>query len=319
MTQETQPDITDAAHDLDQLRRACRAHGLAAEEIVALPQLGISNVLYLVDGRHCLRLPGPMGWAKWSIHIEATGVPLAAAAGVSTPRLVASDLSGELVDAPFLIYEWRPGRPLSDLPTHDPAVRPVFVSLGRDLARLHAGELAASTLPDRPGLDPWELLERSASAGVLNLTNAAWFRAALTSLEAAGGAWAEPKVMVHGDVHPANVLMSEQPGDDDAYHYRALLDWGDLSRGDPRSDLVDVPLRAVNAVLAGYQQEAGVDLDSWRAAVLWSHLDGALRYLTNAPSHVPHWGFPPGGRVFEVIAFYSSGEADGWPRLPGPD
>lgn len=91
--------------------------------------------------------------------------------------------------------------------------------------------------------------------------------------------------MVHGDVHPANVLISAEPGGDDAYRY---------------------------------QQEADIDLDAWRAAVLWSHLDGALRYLTNAPSHVPHWGFPPGGRVFEMLAFYSSGEADGWPRLPGP-
>jgi hypothetical protein len=54
MTQEAQPDVTDAVYDLDQIRRA----GQAAAEIVALPQLGISNVLYLVDGRYCLRLAG---------------------------------------------------------------------------------------------------------------------------------------------------------------------------------------------------------------------------------------------------------------------
>jgi hypothetical protein len=114
------------------------------------------------------------------------------------------------------------------------------------------------------------------------------------------------------------VLISEQPDGDGAYRYQALLDWGDVSVADARSDLVDVPLRAVPAVLEGYQQEAAIDLDTWRAAVLWSHLDGALRYLTNAPSHVPHWGFPPGGRVFELIAFYSSAEAEGWPRLPLP-
>jgi hypothetical protein len=192
------------------------------------------------------------------------------------------------------------------------------VSLGRDLARLHACEVPPTTLADRPGLDPWALLEQSATDGLINPTNASWLGAALTSLEAAAGAWDRTRVMVHGDVHPANVLMSEQPGADGGYVYRALLDWGDLSLGDPRSDLVDVPLRAVPAVLEGYQQEAGIDLDRWRAAVLWSHLDGALRYLANPPSRVPHWGFPPGGRVFELIAFYSSGEAEGWPRLPLP-
>lgn len=318
MTPAARPTVTDAVYDTEQLRRACRDHGLAADEIVPLPQVGISNVLYLVDGRYCLRLPGPMDWARWSIHVEATGVPLASAAGVATPPLIVSDLTGELVDAPFVIYEWMPGRPVSDRPTHDPAVRPVFVSLGRDLARLHAREVPPATLADRPGLDPWALLEKSATDGLINPTNASWLGAALTSLEAAGGAWDETRVMVHGDVHPANVLMSEQPGADGGYQYRALLDWGDLSLGDPRSDLVDVPLRAVPAVLEGYQQEAVIDLDRWRAATLWSHLDGALRYVGNPPSHVPHWGFPPGGRVFELIAFYSSGDAEGWPRLPLP-
>jgi hypothetical protein len=29
-------------------------------------------------------------------------------------------------------------------------------------------------------------------------------------------------------------------------------------------------------------------------------------------------GFPPGGRVFELHAFYSSDLAAGWPRLPLP-
>jgi aminoglycoside phosphotransferase (APT) family kinase protein len=164
MTQQARPSVSDAAYDLAQLRRACQAHGLAAAQLEPLPQLGISNVLYLVDGQYCLRLPGPMNWARWSIHMEAIGVPLAAAAGVATPRLHTSDLTGELIEAPFLIYEWVPGRPLSDLPTDDPAVRPVFVSLGRDLARLHSREVPPNTLLDRPGLDPRELLERSATS-----------------------------------------------------------------------------------------------------------------------------------------------------------
>lgn len=92
MTPPTPPTVADAAYDLAQLRRACQAHGLAAAEIEPLPQLGISNVLYLVDGKYCLRLPGPMGWARWSIHIEAIGVPLAAAAGVAAPGR--ADLAG---------------------------------------------------------------------------------------------------------------------------------------------------------------------------------------------------------------------------------
>jgi aminoglycoside phosphotransferase (APT) family kinase protein len=305
-------------YDTEQLRRACRAHGLAGTQVVPLPQAGISNVLYLVDGRYCLRLPGPQDWMRWSIHVEASGVPLAAKAGLSVPTLVASDLSLQLVDAPFVIYEWMTGRPLSDVPTHDPAVRPVFTALGRDLARLHSLGTVPG-LPPRPVIDPWPLLEQCATAGVLNPTNASWFATALETLESAGGAWAGPQVTVHGDTHPGNVLMAEFPGPDGSYAYRALLDWGDMSLADPRSDLVDVPLRAVPAVLEGYQQETTIDdLDSWRAGILWSQLDGALRYLTNPPSHVPHWGFPPGGRVFELVAFFSSELAEGWPRLSPP-
>jgi aminoglycoside phosphotransferase (APT) family kinase protein len=306
-------------YDTEQLRRACRAHGLAGDRVVPLPQVGISNVLYLVDGRYCLRLPGPQDWMRWSIHVEASGVPLAAKAGLSVPPLVVSDLSHHLVDAPFVIYEWMAGRPLSDVPTHDPAVRPVFTALGRDLARLHSLGTVPGLQP-RPGLDPWPLLEQCATEGVLNPTNASWFATALETLESAGGAWAGPPVVVHGDTHPGNILMTESPGLDGCYAYRALLDWGDMSLADPRSDLVDVPLRAVPYVLEGYQQETAIDdLDFWRAGILWSQLEGALRYLTNPPSHVPHWGFPPGGRVFEMLAFFSSEAAEGWPRLSPPE
>jgi aminoglycoside phosphotransferase (APT) family kinase protein len=42
--------------------------------------------------------------------------------------------------------------------------------------------------------------------------------------------WAEPPVWVHGDLHPANILVRRG-------RISGVLDFGDLTAGDPAADL----------------------------------------------------------------------------------
>lgn len=53
----------------------------------------------------------------------------------------------------------------------------------------------------------------------------------------AAPAWAGAPVWVHGDLHPGNLVLEASDGPDGAFALAAVLDFGDLSAGDPATDL----------------------------------------------------------------------------------
>lgn len=89
------------------------------------------------------------------------------------------------------------------------------------------------------------------------------------------GRWTGPAVWLHGDLHPANLLVHDG-------RLHAVIDFGDLTSGDPASDLFvawmlfDEPDRAVFREAAG-----GVDDDTWARAEGWALLM-AVSYLANS-------------------------------------
>jgi aminoglycoside phosphotransferase (APT) family kinase protein len=100
-------------------------------------------------------------------------------------------------------------------------------------------------------------------------------------------AWAGSPVWIHGDPHPANVVV-DRPGTPGGATpgpavLRAVVDLGDLTSGDPASDLATAWLtfdptdRA--AFRARYDALTGRDPDTWRRAWGWAlHL--SLIFLT---------------------------------------
>ena len=80
-------------------------HGLRAEEISPLKDIGIFNAIYLIGSEYVLRIPRDAPPFVTAIRKESAAVPAARAAGVRTPALVAFDDSLELLPVPYAIYE----------------------------------------------------------------------------------------------------------------------------------------------------------------------------------------------------------------------
>ncbi|MDM7831364.1 aminoglycoside phosphotransferase family protein [Cellulomonas edaphi] len=100
---------------------------------------------------------------------------------------------------------------------------------------------------------------------------------------AAAPAWRGPALWVHGDPHPANLLVHD--GD-----LRAVIDFGDVTSGDPACDLAtawltfDAPARA--RLRARVDAACGWDEAMWRRAQAWAlHLAVAMQMH---PVEYPH-------------------------------
>ncbi len=80
-----------------------------------------------------------------------------------------------------------------------------------------------------------------------------------------------PRVWVHGDPHPGNVLV-----DDDGDRIVALLDFGDLSAGDPACDLAVAWLAFTPRGRGAFRAATGADEATWRRARGWAAAIAAL-------------------------------------------
>src|SRR5262249_16898626 len=160
---------------------------------------------------------------------ESVAAPVAQAAGIQTPRLIAFDDSRTLVDRPFSLWERVHGEPLGLLGLGQRQRADAWRQVGRELF----------TLPDRvrprPGptgsletrgreTDLHPLLNRLAEAGRLDAATVGEVARLLGELapQVAGGVELR---FIHNDIHDMNVLCSP------AGELLAIIDWGDAGWG----------------------------------------------------------------------------------------
>ncbi|WP_329385772.1 phosphotransferase family protein [Streptomyces sp. NBC_01716] len=304
-------------------------HGVAAENV--RPMLsGVANRAYRLGPDLVLRVPRTEEFVADLVK-EAAVIPVARAAGVRTPALVAFDDSRTVVDVPYMVLERAPGVDLASLgggaggvvSDASREVGGVFRDVGRDLARLHRVTPAGAGEPARVPVEydpdagaPHRLVEGLLADGMLDAEAARWL-----------GGWfgrlAEripdgvSHVLVHGDIAPQNLLVT--PGPPGPLTLTGIVDWGDAMWADPAVEFAKTPLSGVPAMLDGYREGGAADGGEYafEARVLRYHLTWALARLRN-PAPVPgerHWTAPPAARLLGILRFFASSPPAPWAAL----
>lgn len=248
---------------------------LAPVRIVAS---GWDNVVARLGDADAVRLPRRAP-AVELVRNEARWLP-ELALPVPIPVPVRTGAPGEGFPWPWLIVPWLEGTPLDRVAVPDRTT--AASELGEVHRRLHRP--APTGAPHNP-VRGVPLRERAASMAdrladpalpEAAAIDAIW-RAALAAPEYEGLA-----VWVHGDPHPANLLADEEG------HLAAMLDFGDLTAGDPATDLAIAWIAFDAHGRAAYRAARDPDDAMWARARGWAAIIASAFLLhsdDNPPMH----------------------------------
>jgi aminoglycoside phosphotransferase (APT) family kinase protein len=189
------------------------------------------------------------------------------------------------------VVPWQPGRIAATTAIADPAAE--ARRLGAFMAALHRPAPAdAPVNPVRGGplgeraFAFEERLERLGAAVESAAVRDRWEESV------AAAPWSGPPVWLHGDLHTANLLV-------DGGALSAVIDFGDITGGDPATDLAVAWMVFEPDDRVTLRQECGTsDDDTWRRARGWAlHL--ALAYLAHSADNALMAGI--GRRALDAV------------------
>jgi len=243
---------------------------------------GWDNAMLRLGDDLMLRLPRRQLAAKLVEHEQAWLPLLADRLPAPIPAAVRTGGPSDAYPWSWSVLPWLPGHPLSGADAADGAS--IAAELGHFLAALHTPAPAdVWTSPYRGG----PLGDRQADV-VARIRDHAGEAAAPLRRR-----WAElialqdpadPRLWVHGDAHPLNILV-------EGAHLAAVIDWGDLCAGDPAGDLICAWLAfdgtAAAAMRTAYDSSAthGLDLEAlWLRAEAWA-IHVTVMIVANSEDH----------------------------------
>lgn len=190
---------------------------------------GWDNALFRLGDRLVVRLPRRTLGASIVVNEQRWLPLLAPRLPLPVPVPVRIGVPGEGYPWPWSVVEFLPGTPASDSPSFDQ--RQAAADLGGFFGALHA-----AAPPDAPA-NPYRGVPLAARADSFtqNLATVAEpvDRDAVLAAWAAALAvprWDGAPVWLHGDPHPANILVHDG-------RVSGVLDFGDITAGDPACDL----------------------------------------------------------------------------------
>jgi aminoglycoside phosphotransferase (APT) family kinase protein len=230
----------DVSPDLVRRLLAAQQPDLAGLPVEVMAN-GWDNVMYRIGDALVARLPRREVAAGLVVHEQRWLPVLQPRLPLPVPAPVRTGQPGPGYPWPWSIVPFLPGQAACGNPPAD--WRDTAVSLGRFLAALHtpappdapANALRGVPLADRSA----RLAQHLSSLGDLStvgdlseLGGPAGHRAVTRAWETAlaAPAWDQPPLWLHGDLHPANIVV---------HHGRisGVIDFGDLTSGDPATDL----------------------------------------------------------------------------------
>ncbi|HEY9559035.1 MAG TPA: aminoglycoside phosphotransferase family protein, partial [Acidimicrobiales bacterium] len=267
--------------------------GLLAEQHPDLAHLplrrageGWDNAIFRVGDELCMRLPRRALSAPLVL-LEQRWLPvLAPHLPLPVPVPVRAGQPSAALDYPWhwSVCPWLPGSPAESTPFADPldAAR----QLGELQAALHRPAPADAPFNPYRGVPLAERDERFRQ-GLEALGDSIDARAALGRWDdlVQTPPWAGPPLWLHGDVHPLNVLVEDG-------RISAVVDFGDITAGDPASDLAGAWTMFEPDARDAFRVAAGaaipVDDDTWRRAEAWALALGVA--MANGDERVAAFG-----------------------------
>jgi aminoglycoside phosphotransferase (APT) family kinase protein len=232
---------------------------------------GWDNAIYRLGDDLCVRLPRRHVAVDLILNEQRWLPILANQVGVPIPAPVRIGRPSQDYPWPWTIGPWFEGVTAAQVP---PSERGAIASdLAQFMAKLHIP--APSDAPHNPvrGValaTRTPAVHQRLASGVIPRDEE--LRAAWDEL-AAIPSWPGPPLWLHGDPHPANILLTQGPAVSDL-RLSAVLDFGDLTSGDPACDLAaawmifDVAGRS--AFQAQVDRLSGTDPDTWARARGWA-------------------------------------------------
>jgi aminoglycoside phosphotransferase (APT) family kinase protein len=232
---------------------------------------GWDNVLYRLGDDLCVRLPRRQVAVDLLVNEQRWLPVLAQQITARIPVPVRRGVPSPDYPWPWTIGRWFDGRPATEV---TPAERSgIAAELARFMTELHTP--APSDAPRSP-VRGVPLAVRDADVRVRLASGVIPNSDVLLSLWdelVATPPLAGPPTWVHGDPHPANVLLRPEPGTGEE-RLSAVIDFGDLNGGDPATDLAaawmvfDAEGRA--AFKARLDELTDTDKDTWTRARGWA-------------------------------------------------
>ncbi len=214
---------------------------------------GWDNLMCRLGAELVVRLPRRAVAAELITHEQRWLPVLAPRLPLPVPAPVRAGRAALGYPWPWSVVPFLPGQIAAQDPPADPG--DAAVSLGRFLGALHAP--AATDAPANPNRGI-PLADRSATdtQNVRALGGLVDRRAVLCVWEAAAATpgWRGPPVWLHGDLHPANILVHRG-------RISGVIDFGDITSGDPATDLsvawMLLPAECHDAFQAAYRAASG--------------------------------------------------------------
>lgn len=295
------------------LQALCKKAGLTIDgnDISPMPTGGVANSIYNIADKYVLRISNDTPEALSDILTESVASPVAYEAGVSCPRLIYFDDSNSTINTPYTIYEFIPGDSLAKYGKTIAENNQIYKDVGAELARLHT---LVKECPDPRNYldhqryaDGRELTTQMFDQGYIGSLAAHWLQERFDRLQPAMREGKKERAFIHGDNHTGNIMVNKG-------RFAALIDWGDACWGDPASDFMYLPARAVPYALEGYRLHSNVD-EALELRVLYYHLTGTLYRLRNKPSpQLDDWATTPASRIFELLAAMTSNGLESWKK-----
>ena len=275
--------IAEVRVDTALVARLIRAQHPDLHGPLRLVESGWDNVIYRLGERLSVRLPR-RALAAPLVQNEQRWLPaIAERLPVPIPVPVRVGRPTSYYPWSWSITPWFDGIAAAEVPVQARA------AIARELAEVVAAMHVPAPPPDAPAerraphspvrgvplaTRTDAVLDRLASGSIphADAVRDLWLRAVAVA------PWAGDPLWLHGDLHPGNVLLTGATPPQLA----AVLDFGDLTAGDPATDLAagwlffDAPARAVfrarHDELAG--PDRGATADTWRRAVGWAITQG---------------------------------------------